>query len=59
MRRIVPAQQREEIISRNILGRKGIMQVKRKNPSERNNGNFLGESHSKEELQKSILYAKD
>ena len=58
MRRIVPVQQKEGIISRNILGRKDIMQVKRKNLSGRKNGNFLEESNSKEKHQKSVLYVE-
>ena len=43
----------------NILGRKGTMQAKRKNPLEGKNGNFLEESSSKEELQKYVLYVED
>ena len=55
----MPVQQREEIISRNILGRKDTIQVKRKNPSGRKNGSFLEESNLKEKLQKYVLYAED
>ena len=58
MRRIVPVRQKEGIILRNILGRKDIKQVKRKNISGRKNGNFLEESSSKEKHQKSVLYAE-
>ena len=59
MRKIEPIQQKEEIISRNILRRKDIMQVTRKDPEGRKNGSFLKESSLKEKLQKSVLYAKD
>ena len=55
----MPIQQREEIISRNILGRKDTIQVKRKNPLGRKNGSFLEESSLKEKLEKYILYAED
>ena len=50
MKKIVPVQQKEEIISRNILGRNDTMQDKRKNPSGRKNGSFLEESLLKEKL---------
>ena len=59
MKKIVPVQQKEEIISRNILGRNDTMQDKRKNPSGRKNGSFLEESRLKEKLQKTVLYAED
>ena len=59
MTRIVPIQQREEIISRNIPGRKKIMQVPRKDFQKRKVGSFFDESSLKEKLQKSALYAKD
>ena len=59
MTRIVPVQQRKEIISRNIPGRKNIMQVPRKDFQKRKVGSFFDESSLKEKLQKSALYAED
>ena len=59
MTRIVLVQQREEIISRNIPGRKNIMQVPRKDFQRRKIGSFFDESSLKEKLQKSALYAED
>ena len=59
MRKIVLVQQKEEIISRNILGRNDTMQDKEKNPLGRKNVSFLEESHLKEKLQKSVLYVED
>ena len=46
----MPVQQKEEIISRNILGRNDTMKDKRKNPLGRKNGSFLEESRLKEKL---------
>ena len=59
MRKIVPVQQREEIISKSILGRKDIMRDKIKKLSGRKNGSFLEESSLKEKLQKSALYVEN
>ena len=59
MRKIVPVQQREEIISRSILGRRDIMRDKRKKVLGRKNGSFLEESSLKEKLQKFVLYVED
>ena len=59
MTRIVPVQQREEIISRNTPGRKNIMQVPRKDFQRRKIGSFFDKSSLKEKLQKSALYAED
>ena len=59
MKRIVLVQQKEQIISRSILGRRDTVQVTRKDPERRENGSFLEESNLKEKLQRSILYAED
>jgi len=59
MKKIAPVQQKEEIISRNILGRNDTMQDKRKNPWGRKNGSFLEESCLKENFRKPVLYAED
>ena len=59
MTRIVPIQQREEIISRNIPGRKNIMQATRKDFQRRKIGSFFDESSLKGKLQKSALYVED
>ena len=59
MTRIVPVQQREEIISRDTPGRKNIMQVPRKDFQKRKIGSFFDESSLKEKLQKSALYVED
>ena len=60
MRKIVLVQQREEIISKSILGRKDIMRDKiKKKLLGRKNGSFLEESSLKEKLQKSALYVED
>ena len=59
MTRIVPAQQREETISRNIPRRKNIIQVTRKDSQRRKIGSFFDESSLKRKLQKSALYAED
>ena len=59
MKKIVPVQQKEEIISRSILGRRDIMWDKRKEVLGRKNGSFLEESSLKEKLQKSVLYVED
>ena len=59
MRKIVPIHRKKDIISKNILERKDIMQEKRKTLSERKNGSFLGGSSLKEKLRKLALYAGD
>ena len=59
MKKIVPVQQKGEIISRNILGRKDTMQVTVKNLSGRKNESSFKESSLKEKLQKSVLHAED
>ena len=59
MTRIVLVQQREEIISRNIPGRKNIMQITRKDSQRRKIRSFFGESSLKGKLRKSALYAED
>ena len=50
---------KKEIISKNILEIRDIMQGKRKKLSGRKNGSFLEGSSLKEKLQKSTLYAED
>ena len=57
MTRVVPVQPRKEIISRNILGRRDIMQVPRKDFQRRKVGSFFDESSLKEKLRKLTLYA--
>ena len=59
MRKIVPVHRKGEIISRDILERRDIMQEKRKNLLGRRNGSFSEGSRLKERLQKSALYAED
>ena len=61
MRKIVPIhkKKKKEIISKNILERRDIMQEKRKKLSGRKNGCFLKGSSLKEKLRKSALYAED
>ena len=59
MRKIVPVHRKKEIISKNILERRDIMQKKRKKLLGRKNGSFLEGSSLKEKLQKSALYAED
>ena len=59
MRKIVPVHRKKEIISKNILERRDIMQKKRKKLLGRKNGSFLEGSSLKEKLRKSALYAED
>ena len=59
MKKIVPVQQKGEIISRNILGRKDTMRVTGKNLSGRKNESSFKESSLKEKLQKSVLHVED
>ena len=59
MRRIVPAHKKEDIISKNILERKDIMQEKRKTLSGRKNGSFSKGSSLKKKLQELALYVGD
>ena len=59
MRKIVPVHRKKDIISKNILERKDIMQEKRKTLSERKNESFSEGSSLKEKLQKLALYAID
>ena len=59
MRKVVPDHRKREIISRNILERRDIMQEKRKNLLGRRNGSFSEGSSLKERPQKSALYAED
>ena len=59
MRKIVPVRRKKEIISKNILERRDIIQGNRKNLSGRKNGSFLERSSLKEKLRKFALYAED
>ena len=59
MRKIVPVHRKKDIISKNILERKDIMQEKRKTLSEGKNGSFSEGSSLKEKLRKLALYAGD
>ena len=58
MTRIVPVQQRKEIISRNILGRENIMQVPRKDFQKRKVGSFFDESLFKGKTSKVCFVCK-
>ena len=59
MRKIVPVHRRKEIISKNILEKRDIMQGKRKNLLGRRNGSFSEGNSLKEKLRKSALYVED
>ena len=58
MRKIVPVHRKKDIISKNILERKDVMQEKRK-PLSRRNGSFSEGSSLKERLRRLALYAGD
>ena len=59
MRKIVPIHRKKDIISKNILERKDIMQEKRKTLLERKNGSFSEGNNLKEKLRKLALYVGD
>ena len=59
MRKIVLSTAKKEIISKNILEIRDIMQGKRKKLSGRKNGSFLEGSSLKEKFRKLALYVGD
>ena len=55
----MPVHRKKDIISKNILERRDVMQKKRKPLSERRNGSFSEGSSLKERLRRLALYAGD